>query len=343
MLLIRALFPFIMDINLLSALKESEKTFAEEEARRKKIEEEARRKKIEEDVELQKGIESSLAHAKLLKDLQRDHELALKLQFSEAESKLDLPFSVAIAGMKNFGATCFANSVLQYLLNAFERSNINVICEEKECLMCEFVKLYQEYKNNHIREITLKNVIRPIFTRMGRPLELLLGMDYSRLTHEDPDEFFTLFIEILGKTFHGEQFCSKFTGITWYNQQIQNFRFDVGSCRTVAEIIQKNEQIQGLCVVPPFIPVFIQRFYGNGSKNKRAIEISEYIEISSVIYRLQSTIQHTGESSRSGHYISFVRKGDVWFKADDSIIQRSTISEISKEDTSCAIYEKLMR
>ena len=248
---------------------------------------------------------------------------------------------VGMAGLKNFGNTCFANSILQVLLHVFSKTDLNSACEEKECTMCDFTNMYREYKYGRVHDDTLKKVIRPIFTKMRRVLELPMGSDRSLLTHEDANEFYANLFDHLSLKEHGRRFVSLFTGTTWRNQKNCRFSPVVGSARSIAEMVIQDGSVQNFASLPKFASIYIHRFNDRGMKNERKIEISEYIQISGEPYRLLSSTEHRGASAASGHYVSFLRKGEDWFNANDSTITRSNFREISESGTCIAFYEKL--
>lgn len=44
--------------------------------------------------------------------------------------------------------------------------------------------------------------------------------------------------------------------------------------------------------------------------------------VGAVNYRLKGIIRHIGQSTKSGHYISYVKHGDQWYKFDDHMVEK---------------------
>ena len=77
--------------------------------------------------------------------------------------------------------------------------------------------------------------------------------------------------------------------------------------------------------------------YGKDILFECGVDYDEYIDISKYVqkandtpvkYRLLGIIVHIGPSSMSGHFISYCRKDNSWYKFNDSIVSKATFNEI---------------
>ena len=58
-----------------------------------------------------------------------------------------------------------------------------------------------------------------------------------------------------------------------------------------------------------------------------------------IIYEVVGTIDHMGLSF-FGHYISFVKYGDQWYKCNDEVITRVSQKDIHTKNTYMILYRK---
>ena len=68
------------------------------------------------------------------------------------------------------------------------------------------------------------------------------------------------------------------------------------------------------------------------------------VKILKEAYHLVSAIQHIGPSASSGHYLSYVQKGEQWLKISDESVKKlpkgSTVSDHVTDGGYIFIYER---
>jgi ubiquitin carboxyl-terminal hydrolase 22/27/51 len=57
-----------------------------------------------------------------------------------------------------------------------------------------------------------------------------------------------------------------------------------------------------------------------------------------LLYDLESVIVHQGEQISNGHYYSFCRQDDRWFRFDDEIVSATTVEDVLRQDAYLLFY-----
>lgn len=64
-------------------------------------------------------------------------------------------------------------------------------------------------------------------------------------------------------------------------------------------------------------------------------------ESESIVYRLVSCIDHTGESNYAGHYTSHIFKEGFWFSCDDRSVTRCNFEDVINKNNYLLIFERI--
>lgn len=70
---------------------------------------------------------------------------------------------------------------------------------------------------------------------------------------------------------------------------------------------------------------------GIKSPNAMNLDIEDEIQVDGEKYRLVGLLQHQGLTSKSGHYIAFVKSNDEWYEYNDSTVRRSNLEEVIRQ------------
>lgn len=57
-----------------------------------------------------------------------------------------------------------------------------------------------------------------------------------------------------------------------------------------------------------------------------------------LVYDLESVIVHQGEQISNGHYYSFCKQEDKWFRFDDEIVSATTVEDVLRQDAYLLFY-----
>lgn len=104
-------------------------------------------------------------------------------------------------------------------------------------------------------------------------------------------------------------------------------KYDCPVCGSLQVAIRYSE----LRILPPVLNLQLLRFESsNGHSRKLSsvlkfpnkLDMNQFVKTSvgSNIYNLFAVLIHEGQTSHSGHYISFIKKGPTWFKFNDEVV-----------------------
>jgi len=103
-----------------------------------------------------------------------------------------------------------------------------------------------------------------------------------------------------------------------------------------------------LCYLPEILVIHLKRWNHNFKKKDCVIHFDDHINIHNYTidqniddckYELFGIINHTGNVF-GGHYYSYIKKSDKWFKFDDSNISNIN-SSIINDKNYCLFYKKI--
>jgi ubiquitin C-terminal hydrolase len=60
-----------------------------------------------------------------------------------------------------------------------------------------------------------------------------------------------------------------------------------------------------------------------------------------IVYKLSSALVHVGKSINSGHYYSYVRINNIWYKFNDSNVKKVQAKEVFNSSPYLVFYEKV--
>lgn len=123
-------------------------------------------------------------------------------------------------------------------------------------------------------------------------------------------------------------------------------------CEKCGEKQQVSKGLR-LATAPSILVCHLKRFaidkYGRLRRLHKHVQIPQRLEIGDYMskvnkatpppYELTGVLVHQGRSCNSGHYLSYVRSGEHWFKANDSVVTKVDISDVLKQQAYILVYE----
>lgn len=84
---------------------------------------------------------------------------------------------------------------------------------------------------------------------------------------------------------------------------------------------------------PPRLILTVKHFgYDSVSQQKtkllHRVKLEDFIQLSNVNYELYAAVVHCGSSVDSGHYYTFAKENDEWFKFNDSFVMKTTAAQL---------------
>ena len=108
-----------------------------------------------------------------------------------------------------------------------------------------------------------------------------------------------------------------------------------------------TEKQLSIIALPKILIIHLSRFRGLNKINdfvrfpeqasfKYKMDDSEY----NTQYRVMGIVVHTGSSIAQGHYVSYVRAGENWMKADDEIVTGICFESVRRKKAYILFYEE---
>ncbi len=107
----------------------------------------------------------------------------------------------------------------------------------------------------------------------------------------------------------------------------------------------KSHTNQDVIIQQPLITtICVNRFHqsrtGRLSKNTAHVLCNGYISLTDFDSQLMGLILHKGSSTNSGHYLSMVKVGDIWFECDDVKITEIEFNHFCSSNTVYMLFYK---
>ncbi len=107
----------------------------------------------------------------------------------------------------------------------------------------------------------------------------------------------------------------------------------------------KSHTNQNVIIQQPLITtICVNRFHqsrtGRLSKNTTYVLCNRSISLTDFDGQLMGLMCHKGSSTNSGHYISMVKVGDIWFECDDVKITKIEFNHFCNSNTVYMLFYK---
>ena len=118
----------------------------------------------------------------------------------------------------------------------------------------------------------------------------------------------------------------------------------IAGCPQTGKCIpRKSTSQKDIVKAPDILVVQLSRFSSaTGGKIKTKVWPDDILKLETgESYRLNSISHHLGETPKSGHYVSSVKRGDNWFRCNDTKIVQITENNAKSNDCHTFVYLKL--
>ncbi|KAF9438453.1 hypothetical protein BGZ76_007846 [Entomortierella beljakovae] len=226
------------------------------------------------------------------------------------------------AGMKNLGATCYANALLQVWFHDFVFRDAIYRCRFKNGNSGSMNALYQL----QLLFTYLDNGLRSYYN----PLSLVESLKLDTAMQQDAQEFCNLFMAKIDNELHnqedpylGDFIKNQFQGKYSYQTTCKNCK---NTSTRDCKFYELMLNIKDGCSLMDSFDEFVQAEELTG-----ADQTSE-----SVIYDLSAVLVHSGPGAHSGHFMAFVldRSSDKWFILNDEEVSEFNGTKFDPEDLS---------
>ncbi|KAM0667826.1 hypothetical protein ACQRIU_003691 [Beauveria bassiana] len=236
-----------------------------------------------------------------------------------------------LRGIYNAGATCYQNVVLQsflhnpllrnfYLSDGHQSNECNV----PHCLSCAMDDMFQDfYALENTNGYTAANILSGFWISEKKAFENLVTTK-----EQDAHEFFQFLAEDLherngdGKKpeIGSEHSSRRYTSVkrlpNVLSIQLKRFEYKQG----------RHDHAASKVDVPVHFPLQLNMLpYTNRVRSRDSRENMELQR--SCVYDLLSVVVHVGELE-TGHYTSYCRVGDQWFKFNDHKVELASLSDV---------------
>lgn len=266
--------------------------------------------------------------------------------------------------MKNIGATCHTNVVMQTLLSCGDFNKANLIYGRPtlyKTLYKAFLVKDQVVFNNVL--LKLKNQLSLINGQQDAHETLNKIFDYIAPENKKASKYF------IGKN-TTEYLCKNCYHSLSKNETFKEIVLSINNCNTLEECLNKYYSVEQLldytCDVcksnnvikrafltlePKYIFFVLNRFNKNSvsvTKNNRPVNYSSGLNLTfarlfnddrKLTYKLKAVVNHTG-TVKSGHYYSYnTYDFKNWYKCDDMKISKIP-NDVSSKTAYILLYER---